>query len=159
MDEFDFDEVRNLLSVFNDQLEKFSIKLPQLTSEMIEDYTQKIKDGLVLVEGQVIFLKSTDNVNMLGMMPAIVTDLTRYSSTGLEYTLTLLTGDLNGELVTVKIDSSKLEDAVSVSEDMTNVIAAIKSTKLGSETFIALKQQLGITRFYVLDTDKFNSFI
>jgi len=160
-DKFEIEEDREILSVVNDQLDLYGLKLKQLTDETIDQYVNGILDGSMLLQGQIVFLKSTDTLNVLGMIPAIVTDIKRLTANILEYTMLLLTGNLDGELVPVKFTDDKLADAITIEEDMANVITAIKTTKLGSATYINLKEALNITRFYVVDiqTSKLKSFM
>ena len=159
MDKFDFSETREVLSVLNDQLSNYSLTLTTLTDTVIDEYVAGILTGTILVSGQIVSVMSTDTINTLGTMPAIVTDIKRLSSTTMEYTLVLLAGDLNGELVGVKFTNNQLGDAISISEDTVNVVNAIKSTMLGSTSFIGLKESLGITRFYTVNNGKLDSFM
>ncbi len=161
MDKFEFEEERNILSVLNDQLSFYALTLPKLTDDVIDEYINGVIAGTVLVKGQIVDLVSNDGVNSLGSIPAVVTDIVRFNSTGIDYTLTLLVGDLNGELIPVKISNDKLTDAVKVNNDMTNIVTAIKSGKLGLETYLNIKANLNITRFYVFDETNtvFKSFM
>jgi len=160
MDElFDFKEDRQPLSLFIDQHVKYGYNLTSLTEEVLTEWKTNLLNGAALLIGQLVFLKSTDATNVLGTVPALVTDVRRFNTTSLEYTFTLLLGDLNGELVAVKLTNDQLVDTVDVDSDLVAVKDAVINTKLGQENDISLKSVYGIDHILILDKQNeiFNS--
>ncbi len=157
---FDVEETREIVSVLDDQLSSYGLNRGTLVPEVLNNYIDGIKNGLILVKGQVVFLKSFTGVINLGKIPAVVIDVTKLSSTVISYELMVLAGDLNGELLKVNVLSSKLTDSVTVTDDMTEVMTAIKDTRLGFDDLLKLKINLNnIPRLYILDNEKFISHL
>ena len=151
-DKFDFEEDRSVLSVLEDQYEEYNFKIQDFTEEFLTAWEEKLLNGQELVKGQIVYIKSTGNSVLLGKIPAIVTDIKRFNTTGIEYTFMLLAENLNGELVPVKFTNEQLADAVSTETGLTDVLDEIKLNKLGYGDLAAIKVNLGVKHLYILDT-------
>ena len=163
-DVLDIQEVREPISVIVDDLINLDKTLTAVTNTQLEDSVTKLMNNELLVKGQLVYIKSTDTVNVLGTIPAIVTKIIRTTATNVNYELTMLAGDLNGELVKVTFEDSKIKDAISAVIDpaeVTKIIDAIKNTKLGKADIRELLVLLGVKHIFTLDTDnvKVNSYL
>lgn len=153
-------ETREVESVFCDQIENYKLSLDNTNLAIIEVFTADIIAGKELVLGQLVELKSYLDTTVYGSIPAIVTEILRTSPSQLVYTLTLLSGNLNGELTTIRLKSTQLEEAINPVPSNTDIIDGIKTTLLGKADGKEMKAYLKIPHIFVLNTDgKFTSYM
>ena len=158
-DVYNIEETREVQSVLYDQLTQMDLTAVRTTDADMEAMITKVKTGLHFVIGQVVTLQSTTGVIAIGGIPAIVTKITRVHLSKYEYELTILSGDLNDEFVKVTLSEDKVEDAISIIEDMTVTVTAIKDSKLGKPTLRDLKLLFTVEHLFIYDTttEKLNS--
>lgn len=158
-DIYDINEIRNIVSVLETDIMQIENKTIPPMADQITQLQQDVLDGKRLVTGQLIYLQSTDTVNVLGVIPAIITKVTKTTVSNVTYTCTILTGDLQGELTTVTIEDTKINDATNPiipAAERDKIIAAIKSIKFGKNDLREVKATLGITHIFSLDVDASN---
>ena len=153
-------ETREVLSVVCDQLGNYNENVSNSTLDKIQELANAVLDGEELVLGQLVQVKSYLDGNTYGTMHAIVSRITRVSPSSLVYDLTLLSGNLNGELATVRYKNTQIKEALTVVIDNTDIVDGLKSTLLGQQDSRAMKVMLGIPHIFALkDNGKFTSYM
>jgi hypothetical protein len=145
------------MSCFLDQISTRSTNrgsIDRLTDESKEILIDNLSTGKILLKGQVVNFKSTYGDDVLGLMPAVVTNVMRLNTTTVEYTLKLLIGDLSGDLT----ETTMREDAVPLSIDvegdnLEDAVTSILDGKLGRESYYDVQTTLGVSKLLLLDLD------
>ena len=151
-DIYDITEQREIASVLYDQLDKNELNAVTVTEADMIAMIDLVKLGKRFVIGQIVMLRSINAGTSLGSIPAVVTEINKVSLDAYEYKLTILSGDLNDEFLPVIIGEAKVPDAITITEDMTAIVAAVRDSKLGKPTLRDLKLSLGIEHMFTFNT-------